>query len=76
MQRFGMKNIVMDNGILVADGDEVAFYQAMEKLVNDESLRKAMGRRSREIADAFSSEKMAERYTALFNDVLLRGTDS
>ena len=72
----GMKNIVMDNGILVADGDEVAFYQAMEKLVNDESLRKAMGRRSREIADAFSSEKMAERYTALFNDVLLRGTDS
>lgn len=66
----GMKNIVMDNGILVPDDNEEAFYQAMEKLVNDKSLRETMGCKSREIANAFSSEKMAEQYTALFNDVL------
>lgn len=62
----GMKNIVKDNGFLVADYDEDALYNAMKLLSEDATLRTLMGQKSYEIANEFSAENMSYKYTEIY----------
>lgn len=62
----GMKNIVKENGFLVADNDEEGLYEAMKKLSKDATLRACMGEQSFLIANSFSSESMSAKYTIIY----------
>ncbi len=59
------------NGYIVPIKDSVALANRIELLVNDESLRKRMGRRSREIAERdFSIENVVERHLAIYDELI------
>lgn len=62
----GMKNIVKDNGFLVADNDVNGLYDAMKILSRDADLRAQMGESSYQIAQLFSAEAMAAKYTIIY----------
>ena len=62
----GMKNIVTDNGFLVKDNDEESLFDAMKKLMIDESLRDEMGEKSYQMARKFSAESMSAEYTEIY----------
>lgn len=67
----GIKDVVKTNGFLVADDDEAAFLECMEKiysLSNEE--REEMEKASKEIAKAYSSKKMAEEYMQIYDKML------
>lgn len=59
----GMKDIVRENGMLIKDGDEDGFYSAMKDAITQ---RRNDRERSVNIAREYSSEKMAERYEAIY----------
>ena len=61
-----MKNIVKENGFLVADYDEDGLYEAMKILSKDSTLRARMGEQSFLIANSFSSELMSAKYTIIY----------
>jgi glycosyltransferase involved in cell wall biosynthesis len=58
-------------GLLVPAGDAAALARALRELARDPSRRRAMGRagRSRVVLE-FTAAKMADRYAALYDDVL------
>jgi glycosyltransferase involved in cell wall biosynthesis len=59
------------NGLLVPPGDVGALSAALERLVGDAPLRARLGRAARETIEArFDWRRIAERYEALFADVL------
>ncbi len=51
-----------ENGFIVAPDDAEALASSLERLVRDESLRAAMGARSREIIAAFTPEAWADGF--------------
>jgi glycosyltransferase involved in cell wall biosynthesis len=58
-------------GLLVPAGDPAALAEALRRLAREPGLRRAMGRaaRSRVVLD-FTVEKMADRYAALYGELL------
>ncbi len=69
----GISDIVKDNGILVKDNDEDAYFKAMCMLLEDKALREKMGGLSKSYTADFSSEKMAEKYTEIFKQNVKKG---
>ncbi len=67
----GLRDIVKGNGILVPDNDESALDDAMKLILNLSPYEyKKMSKTSRSIVDQYSSEKMAERYLAIYRELL------
>lgn len=64
----GTKELVKDgeNGMIIKmkDADDIA--QKIEKMITDEKLRNEMGRKSRELAENMSWEKVAKEYYSLY----------
>ena len=59
-----------ENGYLMRPGDIEGLARAMISLAKDDSLRAAMGRRNREIAERdYSLEKCAERIAAVYEEL-------
>ena len=69
----GVPEIVrdQDNGLLVPPGDASALAAAMDRLLGDETLRKQMGQRGRElVAREFSLEQMVAGNLVVYQDLL------
>ena len=62
----GIKNIVRENGLLIPDDDAEQLYLAMEKLFLDKSIREKYAEVSLQIAEEYSSDNMANRYTDVY----------
>lgn len=72
----GCKDVVSDgdNGLLVAPRNAAAIASAVERLLDDASLRATMGRRSKERVERFALPRVADRYAALYRRALRPGT--
>jgi sugar transferase (PEP-CTERM/EpsH1 system associated) len=71
----GADEMIVDGqtGILVPAGEAGRLADALERLVSDESLRRAMGRAGQERAhDQFSLERMIKTYQAFYCDIMRR----
>lgn len=69
---YGPREILGDgkHGLLVAENDEIALTQAMEKLVSDTELLREMGRRAALRAGGFSDKKMLGMYEDLISRLI------
>ncbi|MCL2800150.1 MAG: glycosyltransferase family 4 protein [Treponema sp.] len=65
----GVRDLAQENGILIADDDDDALYEAMKKLMNNSELRQTMGKISKEMVKEFSAPVMAEKYAALYDEL-------
>ena len=71
----GMRDAVVDGvtGFLVGQGDVASLAARMGQLLDDQNTRDEMGREARRhILKDFSSSIQAERFSALYEDVLSR----
>jgi glycosyltransferase involved in cell wall biosynthesis len=71
----GNRELVRDGetGYLVPPNDEISLAEALERLLNDPTLRSAFGKRAREIARAdFGLGRVAEQYEKLYTSLLAR----
>lgn len=68
----GMREIVSDghNGFLVPPGDEETLAQKLRVLQSDGALRERMGRHARASASPYGVALIAERYSAVFDELL------
>lgn len=69
----GCRDVVRDgdNGLLVPRGDAGALAGAIERLLDDPALARAMGRRGRERAEAeFGDARVGERTMALYEELM------
>jgi len=68
----GIPDLVKDghNGFLVEPGEVDGLAEAIQKLVADENLRRAMGERGRAMAPAYSVERMIEKIDELYGSLL------
>jgi glycosyltransferase involved in cell wall biosynthesis len=68
----GLKDIVQDsiNGLVVNPGDALSLFEALDKLISDETLRNVFGKMGREtVLDRYSTESVTRRYIEVFNYV-------
>ena len=67
--RGGLEMIVNDaeNGFLSESDD--AFLSALSRLMGDEELRTAMGKKSRELSSRYTSKAVAETWYRLIEDL-------
>jgi glycosyltransferase involved in cell wall biosynthesis len=68
----GILDLVKDgqNGLLVEPRDTSALCDAIEKLLADKTLRDAMGKRGKDLAQNFSVGTMVEKIDALYASIL------
>ena len=66
----GIKDVVKENGILVSDNDEEAFFEGMKTLYEaNEEAKKKMSEISLSIVKEYSSEKMALEYMDFYDSL-------
>ncbi|MCX6766055.1 MAG: glycosyltransferase family 4 protein [Candidatus Moranbacteria bacterium] len=65
----GAAELISDNGIIVEKGSSAQIAQALEKLINDESLRKNMGAKSRRIALGMGWHNVASKYLKIYETI-------
>ncbi|HET9494391.1 MAG TPA: glycosyltransferase [Chloroflexia bacterium] len=70
----GNRELVRDgeNGLLVPVGDVSALTEALRRVVTNPELRAEMGRKSRNMAAAYSWARTADRYLSLSEAILAR----
>lgn len=67
----GLRDVVKDNGILVPDDDEENLYNAMRTFLQmSGSEFDKMSAVSKKIVEEYSSDKMAERYSTVYQSIL------
>ncbi len=68
----GPKSIIINgkDGFLIKDGNVKAFALAVEKLIEDEELRKKMGRDAKQKAKTFVIEPIMEKWDELFKSLV------
>lgn len=70
----GPKDVLLDgnapSGIIVPYGDQTAFAQQLGRLMEDEALRKELGRNARANARRFHPETILPKWDALFRKLL------
>ena len=65
----GLRDVVQENGILVPDHDEEALYKAMERVyTQDKTGMENMCRKSLELVQNYSSQKMARAYEMIYGE--------
>ena len=68
----GIPELVWDgeNGLLVPEREETALAQALERLIQDEPLRRELGRRGREtVLNGFEVRQTAAKLAAVFHEL-------
>jgi len=65
----GAKELIKDNGIIVKPGDIEELRKAMKRLLNDENLRKQMGKKSREIIENYDIGSVVNIFIKAINDL-------
>jgi len=65
----GAREVVCENAVLIPPGNAEAIAGALIGLLDAPDRRKAMGRRSREIALEYGWDKVASRYRALYDEM-------
>jgi len=67
----GPAEIVTDNedGFLVENGDVTLLAEKIKLLIQDENLRKEMGKKAKENVKRFSPDIIMERWDRLFRDI-------
>ena len=69
----GLSDVVLDNGILVADNDENALFEAMEKIYNQtQEETEKMCVASNRIVQNYSSKAMARAYENIYSEMFKR----
>lgn len=71
----GLREVVRDgeDGLLVAPNSSRAWVEALERLVSDRELRRALGRSARRRAvSRFEGENLVRRHRALYSELLAR----
>ena len=68
----GPREIVKDGetGILVPEGDNYALAKALERLMENDALRKEMGQNAFRNAEKWRTDAIMEKWTALFQEIL------
>ncbi|AXG74936.1 glycosyltransferase family 4 protein [Flavobacterium arcticum] len=68
----GPKDIITNgkDGFLIKDGDVKAFVSAVGKLIEDEELRKEIGRNAKQKAKNFAIEPIMEKWDNLFKSLV------
>jgi len=64
------REVLGDAGIFVPPGDNDAIEKAIKRLINDSSLREALGKKAGERAKLFTIENAVKTYENLFEDIL------
>ena len=67
----GPQDIITNNvnGILVNNGDIIAYSEAITKFINDESFRESLSAAAIERAKYFSKERIINQWISLFNEL-------
>ena len=70
----GPRDIIEDgrNGYLVEEGDKQIFAQRLLELMNNEELRKTMGRNALESSKKYNVDRVMELWVTLFTELLNR----
>jgi glycosyltransferase involved in cell wall biosynthesis len=70
----GIVDIIEDgvSGLLVPAGDELALADAMQRLLDDQRLRTAMGKAARVRVERFTAVQVLPQFEALYRDLLAR----
>lgn len=63
----GMPDIIRDNGILIGDNSIDELQIAMKKILCESVTRKSMEQKSKELAETYSSNSMANLYGCLYD---------
>ncbi len=64
------REVLGDAGIFVPPGDKDAIANALKRLINDSSLREALGIKAGERAKLFTIENAVKKYENIFEDIL------
>ena len=59
----GASELVQGNGVIIEPGNSKALTQALEYLLDNDEIRKEMGRKSREIIKEYTTERAVETFT-------------
>lgn len=65
----GMADIVKDNGVLIAEGDQEALTREMIRFAQDPALRERCAEASRELVKAYDAKACAEAYTMIYKKI-------
>jgi glycosyltransferase involved in cell wall biosynthesis len=71
----GVPEVIQDgrSGLLVPPGDVDALAKAVKDLIESRELRERLGTRARErVRQEYSTERMLERYSDLYEEVLAK----
>ncbi|MGM9868305.1 MAG: glycosyltransferase [Sodaliphilus sp.] len=70
--RYGPRDIIVDgyNGWLTPVGDENAFAEKLCAMIENESLRREMGKHAKETVQEYYPEALALRWMNLFNEMI------
>ncbi len=63
----GIKDLVVDNGLLTQEGDYRALAEALIWMMEHPSERQEIGQRSYKVVQQYDSSVIASQYTALYN---------
>jgi glycosyltransferase involved in cell wall biosynthesis len=74
----GIVDIIEDDvsGLLVPPGDEGALANAMQRLLDDEGLRSAIGQAARERVKRFTASRVLPQFEAMYAELLARSPNS
>ncbi|MFA5054957.1 MAG: glycosyltransferase family 4 protein [Dehalococcoidia bacterium] len=67
----GTRELIKDNGIVLSEVSGAAIADAVLRLMTDDKARREMGRKSRELAEGLSWEKVAESYLRMYETIKL-----
>ena len=68
----GPRDIIVEgeNGLIVPDGDIEGLAEAMMTLMEDEELRKRMGKNAKRVVETYSEERVMRLWVSLYEEIL------
>lgn len=70
----GPRDIIQEgeNGFLLEEGDKIGVANRIIELIQNKALREQMGKRSFELSNNFSEERIMQKWLSLFNEILIK----